>query len=128
METFLADAGNEGNCYQVLKLCNKGLYSVTINLVEKKTRLRSSGVHAARFSCRLRGGSTEGGLPRDFCLGGVCPGGVSPWRMGVCPGSVQVWGASAKGMYLPTHCMLGYTPVWTEWLTERCKNITLPQT
>ena len=36
-------------------------------------------------------------------------------------GDVCQWGC------LP-QCMLGYaSPLWTEWLTDRCKNITLPE-
>ena len=35
-------------------------------------------------------------------------------------------GVSARGECLP-QCMLGYTPPWTEWLTDRCKNITFAQ-
>ena len=42
-------------------------------------------------------------LPGGDCLGGCLPGGVHPY------------------------CMLGYTPLWTEWLTDRCKNITFLQ-
>ena len=42
------------------------------------------------------------------------------WRRGVCPGG-------AHGECLP-QCMLGYTPPsWTEWLTDACENIILPQ-
>ena len=28
---------------------------------------------------------------------------------------------------LPAHCMLGYNPPWTEFLTHTCENITVPQ-
>ena len=44
-----------------------------------------------------------------FCsIGGVYPGGVYP------------------GGCLP-HCMLGYTPMWTEFLTHTCENINFPR-
>ena len=48
------------------------------------------------------------------CLGGVFPGGCLPRgflpRRGVCPNAC--WDTP---------------PLWTEWLTDRCKNITFPQ-
>ena len=62
-----------------------------------RTRMHSSRMYTARFSGRLR-------------WGGVC-----------------LWGTSALGCTPPAYCMLGYTPLWTEWLTDRCKNITFPQ-
>ena len=49
--------------------------------------------------------SAQGGC----VAGGVCPGGV-------CPGGCLL------------KCMLGYThPLWTEFLTHACENITFPQ-
>ena len=93
---------------------------------------------------RFRGDVSEGGV----CLDGVCVQGeclprgcVS--RMGVCLGvcvqdgclpGVCVWpregcvclGAVCLGVYAPIACW-DTPPLWTEWLTDRCKNITFPQ-
>ena len=43
--------------------------------------------------------------------GSVCPGGV-------CPGGVCPEGVVCVSVYGSVH------PLWTEWLTDRCKNIT----
>ena len=54
---------------------------------------------------------------------GVCPGGVSVWGA-VCMG-VSAWGVSAQGGV----CLMGCTPpAPVNRMTDRCKNITLPQT
>ena len=66
-----------------------------------QTRMHSSRMRTVRFSGR-RGGLASG---QEGCLpGGVCPGGCLPGGR-------------------------GFTPplLWTEWLTDRCKNITFPQ-
>ena len=61
-----------------------------------------------------RGGVSQHALGREVSAAGGClprgylpEGGVSAWR-GVCPGR---W---------------PHPPPWMEWLTDRCKNITLP--
>ena len=46
--------------------------------------------------------------------GGVCLGGICPGAGGVCPR-----GCLPKGGVYPS--------MWTEWLTDRCKNITFQQ-
>ena len=53
-------------------------------------------------------------------------GGVCLW--GFCLG-VSAWGDVYPGVCASQHAM-GQTPppLWTEWLTDRYKNITLPQT
>ena len=61
----------------------------------------------------------------DVCLG------VSP-QGGICQG-VFAQGVSAQGGYSAwwdtplRQCMLGYTPLWTEFLTHACENITFAQ-
>ena len=61
-----------------------------------------------------RGGCLPNGLSAGGCLpwGGVCPGGVSAQ-------GVSTWGGLAGGGS-------GRHPPWTEWRTDRRKNITLP--
>ena len=106
-----------------------------------KTRMHSSRMRTAHFSGRIWG---EG-----FCLGGICwgvsaQGGVC--LEGVYPGGVRgPWTQRQTpplhaGIHTPpAHCMLGYihplpiacwdthTQLLTEWLIDRCKNITFPQ-
>ena len=75
-----------------------------------------------------RGVCMQGGLPntpRMICLRGVCPGGgrgllggLHLHRGGGLPNSAR--SAYGRGG-------IGQTPLWTEWLTDRCKNITFPQ-
>ena len=72
------------------------------------TRMHSSMIHITHFSCCLGG----------FCLGDVCLGGCLPrgcLPRGCLPGGVH------------PHCMLGYTPPPVNRMTDRRKNITLPQ-
>ena len=97
--------------------------------------------------CVYSGGCLSGGVSTQ---GGVCSGGVCPWGVylgGVCPGGVSgqgvsaSWGVSTQGgvwlggVYpggcLPggNICLLGVCwdttpPLWTEWMTDTCKNIT----
>ena len=61
--------------------------------------------------------------PASVAMGG---GGGLPWEAvclgGVCLRRVEVHPSS--------HCMPGYTPphpLWTEWITHACENITFPQ-
>ena len=70
--------------------------------------MHSSRMRTVRCSSRLPGLSVQGG---------VCPGGV-------CPG----WGVVCSGGCLP-QCMLGHTspPLWTEFLTRACEDITFPK-
>ena len=83
------------------------------------------GVGVCPGGCLPGGGGVSaqrGGICLGGCLpGGVCPGGVSAQR-GVCPeGGVGLGGLS--GGCLPDTLL----PLWTEWLTDRCKNTALPQ-
>ena len=54
-----------------------------------------------------------------ICLWGAYPGGV-------CPGGCLLGGVCHTP---PVQCMLGYTPspLWSEFLTHACENITFPQ-
>ena len=82
-----------------------------------------------------RGGgvwSREGvsGLGGGLCLLG---GGVCSWEGGVCSqwgsgpmGGGLVRGVWSGGWYPSMHW--GRHPPWTEWMTDRCKNITLATT
>ena len=74
-----------------------------------KTRMQSSRVITVHCSGRLGRGD-------------VCPGGC------VCPVG---GGCLPKGGVCPRECLPGggvYTPLWTEFLTNACENITFPQT
>ena len=71
-----------------------------------------------------------GGVPARgcTCLGAVPAGGVPAWVGGVylpggctCPGECTC-SRGGVGRYPPTGSR--YTSLWTEWLTDRCKNIT----
>ena len=42
-------------------------------------------------------------------------------------GGVSARGVSAGGGGCLPQCMLGHTPLWTEFLTHTCENITFPQ-
>ena len=71
--------------------------------------------------------------PSMHCAGGgLLPGGVSTSRGGVCSRGVSacVGCLLPGGDLLPGGCMSACTeadtPLWTEWLTDRCKNITFP--
>ena len=59
---------------------------------------------------------------------GCLPGGVSTWRVSAKKGvGVSAWGVSAGGGVCSVVSARHPLPPWTEWLTDRCKNITLPQ-
>ena len=78
-----------------------------------------------------------GCLPRGWgvylvgCLPsrGVCPGGVFEWggclHGGVYVGGVSTWGCLPRGGVCLTVCT---PPAPVNRMTDRCKNITLPQT
>ena len=64
---------------------------------------------------------------KSVAIGG---GGVSP-RGGVCPRGCLPRGVSAQeGVSAPVHAGIHTTPsspLWTEFLTHACENITFPQ-
>ena len=80
------------------------------------TRMHSSRMHTVRCSgCRGKGGVSQHALGRGGCL----PGGGCLPRGDVCPN---------RDVY-PGVCPVntGIHPLWTEWPTDRCKNISFPQ-
>ena len=58
-------------------------------------------------------------------VGCILPAAVAVWGC-VWPAQVLREWVSAQGEGVSAQGV--YTPLWTEWLTDRCKNITLPQT
>ena len=90
-----------------------------------RTRLHSSRMSMVRSSNHV--------YPSMHWVGGECPGGYLPGGclpMGFLPRgmSAQGKGMSARGGVWPggciPTCIEADTPTWTEWLTDRCKNIT----
>ena len=76
-------------------------------------------------------------LRQGVCPRGVCPG-VSPGGGGCLPRGCFDWGVLAGGGCLPAKegvhliCPVGgvsgrHTPIWTEFLTHACENITFLQ-
>ena len=67
-----------------------------------------------------------GGMCIPACTGqrGVCIPACTGWG-GVCPGVSSQGGVCPGGVCIPA-CTEADTPLWTEWLTDRCKNITFP--
>ena len=82
-----------------------------------------------------RGGFPPGpqgvSLPGGFSLPGTfsLPGGVLP-AQGVLPagGVLPARGSLPAGGFLPARGFSGEPPLWTEWMTDTCKNITLATT
>ena len=79
--------------------------------------------------------AARGGMyPSMHWSGGVCPGVCVPRResawvcvpKGMCAQGVSFRGVSGQHGCLPGGCLPH--PLWTEWLPDRCKNITLAQT
>ena len=70
-----------------------------------------------------------GCVPSAAIRGGVCAG-VSAWGgclpRGCLPWGVYAQGVSARGVCIPA-CTAADTPLWTQFLTHTCKNITFPQ-
>ena len=77
-----------------------------------KTRMHSSRMRSVRWSDRL-----GGCLPRE---------GVSAWR-GVCLGVVLSGGCLPGGVCLGGVHHPPPAPIWTEFLTHTCENITFSQ-
>ena len=111
-----------------------------------QTRMHSSRMRTARLlpylpACTALGGCTYDGvyLPRRCTCEGVCtcqgvylPGGI-PARGMYLPGGVPASGVYLLGVYLSGGCTCqgGYLPRYSppvNRMTDRCKNITLPQT
>ena len=88
-------------------------------------------MHSIRMRTTRFIGRLGGSLPRGVCVRGVCVfrGCLPGW----CVQVVSTRRVSAQGVCTGEctafHCMLGYThtPLWTEWVTDRCKNIFYQQ-
>ena len=76
----------------------------------------------------------------DVCPGEVSARGCLPEEVsgvrgclpieGVCPGGCLPRGVSAQGGVCPGRCLQGVwqtLPMWTDFLTHNCENITLPK-
>ena len=114
-------------------------YGTTFDIWERFlfiTTMHFSRMRTVRCSSRLLGG---GGLPARWrwCVprGRVCPGGSAckgGSAQGVSTHWVSAWGVSAQvGVCLEgvsQHALRQTPRLCTEWLTDRCKNITSPQT
>ena len=92
----------------------------------------SSRMHTIRFSGCIRGGMSAS-VPRG-CLPlvlGVClprvRGDTTPGQTlaGHTPPSRHPPCPVHAGIHPSVQCMLGYTTLWTEFLTHACENITL---
>ena len=87
--------------------------------------MHSSTMHTLRCSGRLLAGCLPSrGLPGVSDQGGVCPGGCQP-REGL-----SAHGVSARGVYAQRSvCLEGCLPDThpVNRITDRCKNITLPE-
>ena len=77
--------------------------------------------HALGKGVCARGCLPRGCLPRGCLPGGCLPGGVCP--RGCLPRGCLPGGGVADASPGPE----ADTSLWTEWLTDRCKNITFPQ-
>ena len=79
--------------------------------------------------CLLLGGVWSGGclLWGGCLLRGVSALGWGVWSGGCLVQGVSALGGSAPGGGIPA-CTEADPPVWTEWMTDRCKNITLATT
>ena len=80
---------------------------------------------SAQGSVSVQGVSAQMGV----CLGGVGPEGCLPME-GVCPGRCLLrrgvcWGGVCPWGFCPSACWDTHPPV--DRMTDRCKNITLPQ-
>ena len=75
-----------------------------------------------RCSGRPGGGDCPGGV----CLGGLFPRGVST-QGGVCLERVGGVCLEVGGVYPPDPEADSRPLLWTETITDRCKNITFPQ-
>ena len=93
----------------LIRFTNESSWQSYLNLLRKQECIPVGCVPTDCWpypSMHWAGGSAQGGLP-----GGCLPGGCLPG--GVCPGRVSVWGG-------------GRHPS-VDRMTDRCKNVTLPQ-
>ena len=92
------------------------------------TRMHSSRMHTGRSLTVFRSLLIPGGGGTCLVQGGYLPG---PGGGGTCLVGGVVY--LAQGGYLPgprggMSGLVRYPPPWTEWMTDRCKNITLAKT
>ena len=104
---------------------NQSNLSLQFSPHKQKTRMHSSRMRTVHCSSHVpgRGVSAQGVcLSRGVCVclprGDVCPGGV-------CPGGCLPGGCVCLGGCLPGGCTP--PPLWTEFLTHACENITFPK-
>ena len=84
--------------------------------------MHSSRMRTARLLAYPGGGGVC--IPGGGCwyaYGGMDPGGVCPTPPTICLGGLL------RGRGRSAYRGGGRPPLWTEWLTDRCKNITFPQ-
>ena len=94
-----------------------GCRNYTGSHLQPVTRMHSSRMCTARFSCRLgRGGEVSAWGVGLSAYGGVCPGRCLP--RGSLPSEV----------YTPNPLHAGIHPLPVNRITDRCKNITLATT
>ena len=93
--------------------------------------VRSSSRLLRREVCVCLVGCLSSG---NVCLPGGClPRGSAEWGCVSAWGGVCLPGGSAHGGCLPGVCVYPsmhwgrHSPLWTEWLTDRCKNIAFLQ-
>ena len=87
-----------------------------------KTRMYSSRMHTTRFNGGIYGGGMslpKGCLPRGCLSRDEHP--LDPKADIHCP-------IAMLGYTPPAHCILGSTNPFLKRMTDRCRNITLPQT
>ena len=119
------------------RLHSSGMRTARLLTVSQHALCRGGVPGCGGCTCLAGGCTCPGGTCRGvylpgwgvYLLGGVPAGGVPaqgvPARRGC-----TCWGCTCWGVYLPgdvsQHAMgqAPLTPLWTEWLTDRCKNIT----
>ena len=101
--------------YGGLEIVRRSLLFINSSVFSDKTRMHFSRMGTVRCSSCLLGG---GVCPVGVCLGGCLSRGVS--ARGCLPTLSE--GVSAQG----GEC-LADNPLWTEFLTHACENITFPQ-
>ena len=102
----------------------------THSMTTSKTRMHSSRMRTVQSGSRLRRGG-RGNRGRGLFLGGLLRGGLlgevsalGVCSRGVCSQGVPTWSEGGGGGGIPA-CTEADPPMnWTEWLTDRCKNIT----
>ena len=118
------------SCYYRLIVMNIILYSFhNLKTYLKKTQILLLRIHAVPSACYRTGVSVQGGLPdRDPHRTETPTRQRPPGQRPPDPQTETLWTETPRSCDL--WCMLGQRPPpprWAEWLTDRCKKITLPQ-